>query len=167
MIEEKIKWNRKYQTPLRQNATVLLKHIPRAASGQKALDLAGGLGHNASELLKMGYGVTLIDISDIALSKIKNRNIEKICLDLDNYIIPQNRFDVIVMTKYLNTEILKQIPEALKNNGFFIFETVKKYPVEKTWFFEIFKNFKTIYFTQEPFRFVGQKLDKIPKKGFK
>jgi len=156
MIEEKIKWNKKYKTftPTRPNE--LLKHIPNAKN-KKALDLAGGPGINAEVLISKGYDVTLIDISDVAISKIKNPDIKTFCLDLDTYIIPQNEFDVIIMIKYFNLDLLKQIPKALKSRGYFIFETIEKYPVDKKLFFELFKNFDIIRFSEKPFQFVGVK----------
>jgi SAM-dependent methyltransferase len=157
MFEEKLKWNKKYKTLTTKPPSPLMEYIPKAQKNAYALDLAGGLGRNSFALLQKGYNVTLIDISDVALSKINHPKINKICLDLDNYIIPQNKFDVIIMIKYFNLELLKQIPKALKNGGYFVFETIKKYPISKEDFFKIFQNFKTIYFTQKPFRYVGKK----------
>ena len=155
MIEEKIKWNKKYKTLTSKPPSPLLDYIPNLKG--KALDLAGGLGRNSIALLQKGYNVTLIDISDIALSKITNPKIKKICLDLDNFIIPQNEYVVIIMIKYFNLDLLKQIPKALKNNGFFVFETINKYPITKEDFFEIFEDFEVVYFNENPFQFVGKK----------
>jgi SAM-dependent methyltransferase len=155
MLEEKIKWNKRYQTLTLKPPSFLLNYLPN--KNLKALDLAGGLGRNAYEMVKKGYDVTLIDISDVAISKIKHPKIKTVCLDLDNYIIPQNEFDVIIMIKYFNLELLKQIPFSLKKEGYFVFETINKYPIGKKEFFEIFKNFETIYFNENPFRFVGKK----------
>jgi SAM-dependent methyltransferase len=155
LLEEKIKWNKKYRYIQKQSISPLLDYIPHKKA--KALDLGGGLGYNAAELAKKGYTVDLIDISDIALSRISNTKITTICLDLDNYIIPQNEYDVIIKIKYYNLNLLKQIPKALKNNGFFVFETIEKYPIEKILFFEIFKDFDIIRFNEKPFQFVGVK----------
>ncbi|MEO1923769.1 MAG: methyltransferase domain-containing protein [Nautiliaceae bacterium] len=156
MIKEKLKWNEKYKTLTPKPPSPLLNFIPEAKN-KKALDLGGGLGRNAIALLEKGYDVTLIDISDIAISKINNPKIKKICLDLDNYIIPQNEYDIIIMIKYFNLDLLKQIPKSLKNNGFFVFKTINKYPINKEIFFEIFKDFEVVYFNENPFQFVGKK----------
>ena len=156
MIEEKIKWNRKYQNLTPKKPSHLLHFIPKAKN-KKALDLAGGLGSNALTLLKKGYDVTLIDISDVAISKITNPKIKTICLDLDTYIIPQNEWDVIIKIKYFNLKLLKQIPKAIKNGGYFVFETIDKYPIKEELFFELFKNFDIIHFSKKPFQFVGVK----------
>ena len=153
MLEEKIKWNEKYAKNFISNPSPLLKYIPPKKA--KALDLAGGIGANAEILLQKGYDVTLIDISDIAISKI-TLPIKKICLDLDNYIIPQNEYDVILMIKYFNLNLLRQIPKALKKDGFFVFKTGGKYSIEKDLFFDIFKNFQTLHF-KEDFEYVGVK----------
>ncbi len=156
MINEKLKWNEKYKTLSLKPPSTLLKFIPNA-NNKKALDLAGGLGRNAYELVKKGYIVDLIDISDVAISKIDKSKINTFCLDLDTYIIPQNEYDVIIKIKYFNLEILKQIPKSLKTDGYFIFETIDKYPIEKNRFFEIFKSFDIIHFNEKPFQFVGVK----------
>jgi len=159
MISEKIKWNEKYKTLTPKPPSILLEYIPNAnaTESQKALDLAGGYGRNAKALADKGYDVTLIDISETGISKINDKRIKTVCRDLDEYVIPENEYDVILMIKYFNLNLLKQIPSALKKGGYFVFETIKKYPISKEDFFEIFKNFETVYFTQEPFRFVGRK----------
>jgi len=159
MIEEKIKWDKKYKNIASRPVSPLLSYVPKALKGQKALDLAGGLGQNAKELCKKGYDVTLIDISDTALEKIKDTTFKKVRLDLDNYIIPQNEYDVIIMIKYFNLDILRQIPDVLKGGGFFVFETIPKYPVKTSFFLNLFQNFETIYFCDSPFTYVGKKSD--------
>ncbi|WP_457561373.1 class I SAM-dependent methyltransferase [Caminibacter sp.] len=155
MLREKIKWNEKYKSMPKMPPSPLLDYIP--SKNAKALDLAGGLGQNSEILIQKGYDVTLIDISETALKRITNPKIKKICLDLDTYIIPQNEWDIIIKIKYFNLNLLKQIPKALKNGGYFVFETIDKYPVDKKLFFELFKNFDIIYFNQKPFQFVGVK----------
>ena len=158
MLEEKIKWNEKYKSLTPKPPSELLKFIPDAKNGKKALDLAGGYGRNARALADKGYNVTLIDISEIGISKINDNRIKTLCLDLDEYIIPKNEYDVILMIKYFNLDLLKQIPKALKKEGFFIFETISKYPISKGDFFKIFKNFEVLYFSKKPFRYVGRKI---------
>jgi SAM-dependent methyltransferase len=156
LIEEKIKWNEKHRFLTPKPPSKLLEFVPSKKG--KALDLGGGYGRNAKVLCDKGYEVTLIDISEVGISKIKDSRIKTLCLDLDEYELKKNSYDAILMIKYFNYELLKQIPEALKAEGYFIFETINKYPVEKKDFFNIFKNFEILYFTQTPFRFVGKKI---------
>jgi len=156
LLKEKIKWNEKYKTLTLKPPSPLLNYIPNTTN-KKALDLAGGLGRNAYELVKKGYVVDLIDISDIAISKINHPKINTFCLDLDNYIIPQNEYDVIIKIKYFNLNLLKQITNVLKKDGYFIFETIPKYSISKNEFFEIFKSFDIIHLNENPFQFVGVK----------
>lgn len=155
MIKEKLKWNEKYKTLTPKPPSILINYIP--SKNGKALDLAGGYGRNAKALADKGYDVTLIDISEVGIAKINDNRIKTICIDLDNFIIPKNEFDVILMIKYYNLNLLKQIPPALKKGGYFVFETIRKYPITKEKFFEIFKDFETVYFTEIPFRYVGKK----------
>ncbi len=157
MISEKLKWNEKHKTLTPKPPSKLLNHIPKAFNNQKALDLAGGYGRNAKALADKGYNITLINISEIGISKINDNSIKALYLVLDNYIIPKDKYDVILMIKYFNLNLLKQVPSALKKSGYFVFETVKKYPINKEKFFKIFKDFETIYFSEKPFRYVGKK----------
>ncbi|AZV46298.1 tellurium resistance protein TehB [Nautilia sp. PV-1] len=155
MIKEKLKWNEKYKTLTPKPPSILINYIPSKKG--KALDLAGGYGRNAKVLADKGYDVTLIDISEVGIAKINDNRIKTICMDLDNFIIPKNEFDVILMIKYYNFNLLKQIPSALKKGGYFVFETIRKYPITKEKFFKIFKDLETVYFTERPFRYIGKK----------
>ncbi len=125
MITDKERWNiRHVEKPMRSNVEPLLeKYINNAKIGN-ALDLACGIGRNTHFIADMGFEVDAVDISDYALSCVKDlENINKIETDLDSYDLRVNKYDLIVNINYLSRRLFPQIKEALKSGGVLIFET--------------------------------------------
>ena len=125
MIEDKARWNKRHvDKPMRHNVEpILQKYIDEAEVGT-ALDIACGTGRNTHFLAEKGFIVDAIDLSDYALSEIKNlATINKIEADLDTYNLAVNKYDIIVNINYLNRRFYPQIKEALKSGGIVIFET--------------------------------------------
>ena len=125
MIEDKERWNKRHvEKPMRHNIEPILeKYIEQAHTG-KALDIACGVGRNTHFLAKKGFVVDAVDLSDYALSQVKDdKNIHKIEVDLDTYNLEKNKYDLIVNINYLNRRLFPQIKEALKQGGVLVFET--------------------------------------------
>ena len=125
MLEDKQRWNKKYkENPMPEHTSVLLeKYLDHAHIGQ-ALDVACGTGRNTHFLAEKGFLVDAVDISDYALSQIKNNSIiTKIEADLDTYNITPNTYDLIVNTNFLNRRLVSQMKDALKSGGVLVFET--------------------------------------------
>jgi len=125
MIEDKKRWNEKYlENEMQSGVSLLLKkYIDNANIGQ-AIDIACGTGRNTHFLADLGFCVDAVDISDVALSKIKNSaTINKIEVDLDKYNLTPNKYDLIVNINFLNRRLVSQIKEALHVGGVVIFET--------------------------------------------
>lgn len=125
MIEDKKRWNERHVTrpmSLEANKTIV-KYIEHANVGQ-ALDVACGTGRNAHFLCEKGFDVDAVDISDYALSQVKNHShISKLEADLDTYNITPNKYDLIINMNYLNRRLASQMKDALKKDGLIIFET--------------------------------------------
>jgi len=125
MIEDKQRWNEKYLENLKPTkvSSILEKYIVNANIGQ-AIDIACGTGRNTHFLVDLGFCVDAVDISDYALSKIKNSaTVNKIDTDLDKYNLAPNKYDLIVNINYLNRRLVSQMKESLKKDGIVIFET--------------------------------------------
>jgi len=125
MTEDKQRWNEKHQDkPMPHDvAPILVKYIKEAKVGD-ALDLACGTGRNTHYLADKGFIVDAIDYSDYALSQIKNLStINKQEIDIDNYTIKPNSYDLILNINYLDRRLFPQIKDALKPGGIVIFET--------------------------------------------
>ena len=134
-IQDKEKWDSKYlkksQLLEPRGASVNLKNYLGHCSGTKALDLACGAGRNSIFLGESGFDVDSIDIAKIALDALdaeaKKQNlsskINTILVDLDRYKIKQNMYDIIVITNFLDRELLKRAKNALKIGGILFVET--------------------------------------------
>ncbi len=125
MYEDKERWNKRFvEFPMPDNvATIVEKYIGFAQVGT-AIDVACGTGRNTHFLAEKGFLVDAVDLSDYALSCIKQSStINKIDTDLDKYNITPNKYDVIVNTNYLNRRLVSQMKDALKAGGVLIFES--------------------------------------------
>jgi len=132
-IEDKIRWDKKYKTQILPTKTVeVVKRYANLAKGKKALEIACGMGRNAKFLAQQGFEVEALDISPIAIKSLQNiPNIIAKEVDLDNYVLKENAYDLIVCTYFLKRELFPQIEKALKEDGIFIFETFM-YHVDNT-----------------------------------
>jgi len=125
-IEDKIRWNEKYKNnhPIPIEVPKVVEKFSSLATGDRALDIASGTGRNAKFLAKNGFMVDALDISPVGLSKLDGiDNITTYEVDLDNYKLKENFYDLIVCTYYLNRNLFPQIENALRDGGIFIFET--------------------------------------------
>ena len=125
MIEDKERWNKRHvEKPMRHNVEPIVeRYISHAKSG-RALDIACGIGRNTHFLAQNGFVVDAVDISDYALSEVKDlKNISKIECDLDNYNLEKGKYELIININYLSRRLFPQIKEALKSDGILIFET--------------------------------------------
>lgn len=125
MLEDKERWNKRFQEkPFRDYVEPIIeKYITNANIGY-ALDIACGQGRNTHFLVEKGFKVDAVDLSDYALSCVRDENnIHKIEADLDEYNLEKNKYDLIVNMNYLNRRFYHQIKEALRPDGLLIFET--------------------------------------------
>ena len=125
MIEDRERWNKRYVgNPMPSNvAPIVQKYIQHVNIGE-ALDIACGTGRNTHFLEELGFTIDAVDISDYALSRVKDSpNINKIETDLDSYNITSASYDLIVNCNYLNRRLVSQMKDAIKPNGVIMFET--------------------------------------------
>lgn len=129
-IEDRIKWDKKYKTspsllekrPASKKLEALISKVEKG----KALDLACGGGRNSVFMAKMGFNVDALDISKEALDNIDKKafpNITTKCIDLEGFIPAKNSYDLIVMTNYLDREVIPHLIDALKKEGVLLIET--------------------------------------------
>ena len=138
---------------LRENINLLPKN--------KALDLAMGEGRNGVYLATQGFDVVGLDISPIGLNKAQqlaehnNVAIQTRLVDLENYQLEKNSYDLIICTYYMQRGLFDQIKDSLKPGGMALIETFntdylkyssfpKKYLLKHNELLEIFKDFKVI-----------------------
>jgi len=91
-----------------------------------ALDLAGGLGRHALWLAKRKWQVRVVDISEIAIQKLRHASLrQNVALDLlvadaSDYRFEPERFDLIVLFYHLDRSLFPKIVSALKPDGLLI-----------------------------------------------
>ncbi len=124
MIEDKERWNiRHVEKPMPHWVAPTLEKYIKEANVGRALDVACGTGRNTHFLADLGFVVDAIDLSDYALSCIReDANIIKQEVDLDHYNI-EEKYDLIININYLNRSLMAQMRDALKEGGVILFET--------------------------------------------
>ncbi len=125
------KWDRRYRNGsyrARTHATVLLESWQPQLPRGRALDIACGTGRNAMYLAALGYAVDAADISPFALDQGRAKarahglEINWIETDLDDFEPGQNLYDLVVVARYVNRQLMPRLSAALKPGGALLFE---------------------------------------------
>ncbi|NRD54791.1 class I SAM-dependent methyltransferase [Corallococcus sp. AB030] len=127
--EDRQRWNDKYQqaTAQREPSAFLRSLEDRLPHAGRALDLAGGAGHDTCWLAKRGLDVTLVDISDVALEQAEalardaGVTLTRLRLDLETEALPPGPFDLVVCLNYLWRPLFAAVPKILSPGGLFVF----------------------------------------------
>ncbi len=133
----------------------------------KALDLASGLGANALFLAQRNMESHAWDISSAAIehlmdsAKKLNLNINTEVRDVVAQPPEANSFDVIVVSHFLDRQIMPQIISALRENGLLFYQTFtmvrvqdtgpssEKYRLRKNELLNLCKDLDTIIYREE------------------
>ena len=122
MHPDRARWNEKHRKGGPDLPSIpLLMYQGRLRKG-RALDLAGGRGENAALLALAGWTVTMIDLSDVALSLARKRSVELKAgvrlVQADARRLPlRGPFDTIVVTRYLERSIAPELVRLLAPGG--------------------------------------------------
>jgi 2-polyprenyl-3-methyl-5-hydroxy-6-metoxy-1,4-benzoquinol methylase len=154
----------------------LKKHIRLLPKG-KALDMATGEGRNAVFLAQNGFEVDAVDISEKGLKKVKKLAREKgvkintFLVDLDQYQIGKEQYDLIANFYFLRRRLIPRIKKGLKKGGKVIFETYllehrtlgtggpkqAKYFLKPNELLRLFKEFRILFYREGIFKEAGRK----------
>ena len=127
---DRTRWNDRYKSGEyigRTHPTDLIRSWLSICPIGTALDLACGSGRNSRFLAETGYDVTGIDISNVAIelaSATSSRSDQKPSYevqDLENSQI-QGNFDLIVMVRYVNFDLVSKFDAHLRPNGVLMIE---------------------------------------------
>jgi SAM-dependent methyltransferase len=97
-----------------------------------ALDLAGGAGRNALFLLRRGWRVKLLDISEVGLQLAQEKAAaEGLSSHLTAEVVNLNtildlgsaQYDLVIVFNFLRRELFPALAAALKPGGFLIYKT--------------------------------------------
>jgi len=97
--------------------------------GARALDVAAGGGRHSRTLAADGFLVTAIDIRLDALAELTGSarraglQLSAVCADLTEYPLPASKFDLIVVSRYLDRLRLPTLIDALAPGGVLLYET--------------------------------------------
>ena len=95
----------------------------------RALDVAGGMGRHAIWLARQGWYTTLLDISPVALdaarkwSSGEHLRLEFVEADLDDYLLPEDAFDLITVFNFLQRSLFLSLQQCLCPGGVIIYKT--------------------------------------------
>ncbi len=161
---DKDRWDSKYDEEFyiygKEPVPFLRENVDLLPNG-KALDIAMGEGRNGVFLATQGFEVLGLDISEVGLAKahrLAEENgveIKTAIVDLENYDMPKDAYEVIICMYYLQRDLFPKIKEALKSGGMAVIQTYnvnylkyanfnKKYLLEINELLEIFKGYKII-----------------------
>lgn len=130
------RWNQRYQ----ENKRWQHEHKPfpwlveqePLLTGGLALDLACGVGHNAQWLARRGYRVIGVDGSRVAVQRAYRETrqlgladrVSFVEADLDQFWLPPQHFDLVVIIRFLNRDLFPPLQNALKTGGLLIYATL-------------------------------------------
>ena len=154
----------------------LKKHIHLLQKG-KTLDIASGEGRNAIFLAQHGFEVDAVDISDRGLKKAqklardKGVKINTLLVDLDQYQIEKEKYDLIANFYFLRRGLIPKIKKGLKKGGRVIFETYTleqknvgtegpkdpKYFLKSNELLRLFKDFRLLFYREGIFKEGGRR----------
>lgn len=131
MRDDRAHWNKKHlEQPCITEAAASVTEFAGLARPGLALDVAAGTGVNSFYLAEQGFTVDAVDIADKALIACmpKHPRIRPVCLDLNQFEPPPDRYNLIINIRYLNRRLLPYLAEALTPGGILIVDTFLQAP---------------------------------------
>lgn len=127
----KEKWNARYRaaTEERQASRVLKENRHLLPETGRALDLACGLGGNSILLAQQGLKVDAWDIADVPIAALhdaalkRQLSIQAEVRDVESNPPVPETFDVIVVSYFLDRDIIPALIQALKPGGLIYYQT--------------------------------------------
>ena len=132
---DRIRWNDRYRLGAYQERThasvVIQDWVKKTANINNALDVACGSGRNALFLSKLGFKVSAIDISGVALDHAR-QNAKKQGLAVDWYEhdlefglpseVTNVFYDLIILIRYVDLDLIETLSTRLRNGGLLLIE---------------------------------------------
>jgi tellurite methyltransferase len=130
-MNSKEKWNERYRaaTADRQASQVLRENLHLLPDNGRALDLACGPGGNAILLAEKGLNVDAWDIADVAIASLQSiaqerqLPIQTEVRDVEANPPGPETYDVIVVSYFLDRDIIPALIQALRPAGLIYYQT--------------------------------------------
>jgi len=106
-----------------------LRRLAVERSGGRALDVAMGRGRHSLAIARAGFRTFGVDRdfdsvrSAVTEAREQGIAIAAWCTDLVSFPLPQGRFDVIVVARYLQRDLFPSLVSALTPTGVLLYET--------------------------------------------
>ena len=132
------KWNRRHADPGQQPRAVevLSQNLHLLPVRGQALDLACGLGGNALLLARAGLEVTAWDFSPVAIDRLKGlaaaQGYSTLVAEVRDLALappPENKFDVIVVSYFLDRSLTSSLLASLRPGGLLFYQTYTRIAV--------------------------------------
>lgn len=134
---DKVYWNHYYKNKLAENEPSLFAKFvgERVDKGKELLELGCGNGRDSKYFANLGLCVTAIDGSNIAIKELQQstetKNARFYCDDFvtaitiysKQYDYIYSRFSLHAITEMQETELFKNVYNAIKTDGYFFIET--------------------------------------------
>ena len=180
MKSDQRRWNERFKRKefaLGKEPNPFLKKYIHLLPKGKALDIASGEGRNTVFLAQQGFEVDAVDISGKGLKKAQKLareqgvKIKTFLVDLDQYQIEKERYDLIANFYYLKRRLIPRIKKGIKKGGRVVFETYllehrtlgtggpkqAKYFLKPNELLRLFKNFRILFYREGIFKEGGRK----------
>ncbi|MBT2679547.1 methyltransferase domain-containing protein [Bacillus sp. ISL-35] len=171
-MDSQEKWNLKYKDRLTKkiqpepNTRLLMQS--GYLNGGEALDIACGLGGNSYYLAEIGYEVTAIDISDVAVDYVQeqaagkklNITVKNADLTKETPVLTGRKYELAVLTYYLDRSLFPLMKEVIKADGYLFMETFfqngasgnqnvsNRYKLESNELLKEFGDWRVLYFEE-------------------
>ena len=130
-MSSKAKWNERYRaaTGELKASRVLKENLHLLPDHGRALDLACGLGANAILLAQQGLEVDAWDIADVPVAALQDvalkqhLSIQAEARDIEAHSPQPATFDVIVVSYFLDRDIIPALIQALNPGGLIYYQT--------------------------------------------
>ena len=105
------------------------ERIARERGGGRALDVAMGRGRHALPLARVGFTTFGIDADfdavreAVAAARREALRLHGWCADLTQYPLPRGRFDLVVVSRYLQRDLFADLRRGVATGGTVIYET--------------------------------------------
>jgi len=127
------RWNTKYQARERSARLkpdpLLIEYRHLLPSAGFGIDIAGGPGDNGLFLNQQGCEVVIVDGSETGLRLCRHKAERNglhpmlVVADLDRFELPRSSFDVVLIFRFLNRELVAAIRDSLKDTGLLVYKT--------------------------------------------
>ena len=96
--------------------------LPR---GALVCDVPGGMGRHAAALTELGHHVVLVDFAEPAVRRAvkKSRSIMGVVADMKALPLREETFDAVVVTNFLDRDLMPAFVNLLKRGGRLFYET--------------------------------------------